>query len=159
MACRYQSLVPSRCASGLERLHRAKGSTYDSRLMRLQPRILAANVSNTSARAAARRASVPVRGAERWVRDCGKVCSIRCGFRTSGVGPLCHREQRRGSVSMPNSVPCVIIPHDLFVEYQRRRREKAVQPIEPDSPTATDSGDMSRRPLVALSEPPSKGQC
>jgi hypothetical protein len=58
---------------------------------------------------------------------------------------------------MPNSVPCVIIPHDLFVEYQDRRREKAVQPIEPDSPRAIDGGDMSRRPLVALSEPPSKG--
>jgi hypothetical protein len=82
----------------------------------------------------------------------------KCAPSDAAFGHLAS-EQRRGSVSMPNSVPCVIIPHDLFVEYQDRRREKAVQPIEPDSPRAIDGGDMSRRPPVALSEPPSKGQC
>ena len=60
---------------------------------------------------------------------------------------------------MPNPVPCVIIPHGRFVEYQDRRREKAVPPIEPDNPRVIDSDDVPPRPLVGLPEPPSEKLC
>ena len=60
---------------------------------------------------------------------------------------------------MPNSVPCVIIPHGRFVEYQDRRREKAVRPVERDNPRAIDGDVMSPPFLAVLPEPPKEKQC
>jgi hypothetical protein len=53
---------------------------------------------------------------------------------------------------MPNSVTCVIFPYGRFVEYRDRRREKAVQPIEPDNSRAIDGGVMSAGPRAGSSE-------
>jgi hypothetical protein len=64
-----------------------------------------------------------------------------------------------GAVSMPDSVPCVIIPHDRFVEYQDRRRKKAAQPVDRDSARAIDDAIMSARPVAVLPEPPNEKQC
>ena len=41
-------------------------------------------------------------------------------------------------MSMSSSLPCVVIPHARFVEYQVKRRKKAPQPVEPDVSSTID---------------------
>jgi hypothetical protein len=53
---------------------------------------------------------------------------------------------------MPNSITCVIFPYGRFVEYQDGRREKALQPIEPDRSRAIDEDVISATPRAGSSE-------
>ena len=60
---------------------------------------------------------------------------------------------------MPNSLPCVVIPHCRFLAYQDQRRKKAAQAVDRTSPRRIDVGAMSAPAPVVLPETPNEKQC
>jgi hypothetical protein len=60
---------------------------------------------------------------------------------------------------MPNSRPCVVVPHSRFLEYQDQRRKKAAQPVDRESRERSMSVSMSAPALAVLPQTSNEKQC